>query len=201
MCQGGNFTCHNGTGSRPNYGEKFEDENFILKHTVLASCLWQMLDQTPMAPNPSSALPTMSVCRANVVFGKVREGMSIVKAVEHSGSRNSKTSMKITIANSCCPPTVTRSASFSRQFDLELDLLDTHIQESTCPKGYDCGVLDLGVGEEDSGPWTRSDQVCVEVGVDVSERHGPERKRQCYASPPIKEGDRLRMYYAECQLG
>ncbi|KAL1791358.1 peptidyl-prolyl cis-trans isomerase A [Sigmodon hispidus] len=31
--KGGDFTRHNGTGGRSIYGEKFEDENFILKHT------------------------------------------------------------------------------------------------------------------------------------------------------------------------
>ncbi|EGV99657.1 Peptidyl-prolyl cis-trans isomerase A [Cricetulus griseus] len=33
ICQGGDFTRHNGTGGRSIYGEKFENENFILKHT------------------------------------------------------------------------------------------------------------------------------------------------------------------------
>jgi hypothetical protein len=33
VCQGGDFTRSNGTGGESIYGEKFADENFILKHT------------------------------------------------------------------------------------------------------------------------------------------------------------------------
>ncbi|CAD7681824.1 unnamed protein product [Nyctereutes procyonoides] len=79
LCQGGDFTCHNGTGSQSIYGEKF-DENFILKHT-------------------GSGILSFFICTAkpewldgkHVVFGKVREGRNIVEAMERFGSRNGKT--------------------------------------------------------------------------------------------------------------
>ena len=35
MCQGGEFTCHNDTAGKSIYREKFDDENFVLKHTEL----------------------------------------------------------------------------------------------------------------------------------------------------------------------
>ncbi len=100
MCQGGDFTRGNGTGGKSIYGEKFADENFKLKHDVPG-----ILSMANAGPNTNGSqfflttVPTAWLDGKHVVFGKVTEGMSVVKAIEALGSPSGQTRQKIVVAD------------------------------------------------------------------------------------------------------
>lgn len=100
MCQGGDFTNHNGTGGRSIYGAKFADENFTLKHNE--PFLLSMANAGPNT-NGSQFFITTVKCpwldNKHVVFGKVAEGTDVVKKMEALGSQSGHTTKKIVIAN------------------------------------------------------------------------------------------------------
>ncbi|XP_076003651.1 peptidyl-prolyl cis-trans isomerase A [Genypterus blacodes] len=100
MCQGGDFTNHNGTGGRSIYGNKFADENFTLKHTEPG-----ILSMANAGPGTNGS--QFFICTAitkwldgkHVVFGKVVEGIDVVKKMEKLGSQSGKTRNKLIIAD------------------------------------------------------------------------------------------------------
>jgi len=102
MCQGGDFTKGNGTGGKSIYGSKFEDENFIHKHTCEG--ILSMANAGPNTNGSQFFLCTAATPHLNgkhVVFGKVTsDTYPVVKKIEAVGSRSGKTSEDVKIEKS-----------------------------------------------------------------------------------------------------
>ena len=101
MMQGGDFTKSDGRGGESIWGYNFRDENFHLK--LNSEGLVAMANSGPNTNGSQFFITFAKTSWLNgkhVVFGKVLEGMKIVKLIEKYGTNDGKPTAIVRIVNS-----------------------------------------------------------------------------------------------------
>jgi len=100
MLQGGDFTRGNGTGGESIFGDKFADENFVLRHASAG-----LLSMANAGPDTNGSQFFITLAPApwldgkHTVFGKVVRGRDVCKKLEKYGTKDGKPTAKIVVAD------------------------------------------------------------------------------------------------------
>ena len=100
MNQGGDTTRQDGTGGESIYGGSMDDENFAVNHTGPGYV--SMANAGPNTNGSQFFITTVATPWLNghhVVFGKVVDGMDVVRAIEACGTSSGKPEKEVIVAD------------------------------------------------------------------------------------------------------
>jgi peptidylprolyl isomerase len=101
MAQGGDITTGDGEGGESIYGERFHDENFMVKHSDRGT-----LSMANSGPNSNGSQFFITFAETpwldgrHVVFGRLLEGADVLRQIEASGTGSGMTWGDVVVADS-----------------------------------------------------------------------------------------------------